>query len=258
MIKPVDYKQYDAKWGSNNYSAKGEKRTIQTSGCGITCMAMVVATLVNNKITPADTAVWSMEHGYKALNQGTYYSYFEPAGKHYGLSVKQLNTANCYGYTSAAGDKAAKTALQDGDYVIACMGPGRWTKSGHFVILYKIDDEGYVYINDPASTAPNRLKAKWSDMAKEAKYYWKVDVPKYKDYKPSHTISSASTKYDIAWCKKMLKKAGCYTGSITGTFNKELSNAIYAFWKSKKWKISTIGKDGYYHAGSKTINALSK
>ena len=55
MLKPVSYLQSDPEWGQNDYSADGEKRTIATSGCGPTCMAMVAASLADTTRTPAHT-----------------------------------------------------------------------------------------------------------------------------------------------------------------------------------------------------------
>lgn len=35
-IKPISYLQTDPKWKNHNYSAKGEKKTIGSAGCGVT------------------------------------------------------------------------------------------------------------------------------------------------------------------------------------------------------------------------------
>lgn len=171
-----EYKQYDKKWAEHNYSAKGESKTIKSSGCGPTCAAIVIQTLRPGKtVTPVTTADWSMKHGYKALNQGTYYTYFEPQFKAYGLVCGQLNNSSVYGKTEATVHKKAKAALLAGDILIACMGKGRWTSSGHFIVVYGFDGT-YVYISDPASTAANRAKAKWVDFAKEVKYYFQCST----------------------------------------------------------------------------------
>ena len=66
MNRPVRYLQTDPRWKNYNYSAKGEKKTIGTSGCGPACAAMVIATLKDKNVTPVTTAGWSMAHGYKA------------------------------------------------------------------------------------------------------------------------------------------------------------------------------------------------
>ena len=90
MIKPISYLQTDPKWKNYNYSAKGEKKTIGSSGCGVAVTAMVIATLKDKNVTPITTAEWSMSHGYKALNQGTYYTYFVPQLAHYDIQCKKI------------------------------------------------------------------------------------------------------------------------------------------------------------------------
>ena len=45
MIQPIYYMQTDSRWKNHNYSASGEKKTIGSSGCGVACSAMVIATL---------------------------------------------------------------------------------------------------------------------------------------------------------------------------------------------------------------------
>lgn len=174
-IKPVCYLQTDPHWKMHNYSAKGEQKTIGSSGCGVTVSAMVIATLKNPAITPVATAEWSMSHGYKALNQGTYYSYFVPQLSAFGIPCERLNQTNLYGKSLSAAHEKALHALQSGDWVIACMGKGNWTSAGHFILLYR-HENGYVYINDPASTKEARIKNTWDLFAKQVKYMWVVRV----------------------------------------------------------------------------------
>lgn len=176
MIKPVSYLQKDSRWKNHNYSAKGEKKTIGSSGCGITAAAMVIATLKDKNVTPVTTAEWSMAHGYKALNQGTYYSYFVPQFSTYGISCKQLNSTSLYGKTSSTAHTEALNALKRGDWIIACMGKGNWTSSGHFILVYGYEN-GYIYVNDSASTAASRLKNTWALFSKQVKIMWSVSVP---------------------------------------------------------------------------------
>lgn len=180
--KPVSYKQYDGKWRNVSYAAKGEKNDIRSAGCGITCAAMVIASLKDKKVTPVDTAKWSLAHGYKIKRQGTSYAYFKPQFEKYGIKCKQLNGANVYHNLKADVHKEARKALEDGQWLISVMSTGRWTKHGHFILAYACKD-GYVYINDPASIMPNRLKAKISDWQNEVKYYWKIEVPEDKKVK---------------------------------------------------------------------------
>lgn len=176
MVRPIYYLQTDPRWKNHDYSAKGEKKTIGSAGCGPTAAAMVIATLQDKNVTPVTTALWSMAHAYKALNQGTYYSYFVPQMSAYGVACKRLNTSNLYGKSSSAAHTEALNALKNGDWVIACMGKGNWTSSGHFILLYGYEN-GYVYINDPASTKAARVKNTWALFARQVKYMWTVPVP---------------------------------------------------------------------------------
>lgn len=175
-IKPVSYLQTDPRWKTHNYSAKGEQKTIGSSGCGITVSAMIIATLKDPTVTPITTAEWSMSHGYKALNQGTYYSYFVPQFSAYGILCERLNQTSLYAVPTSAAHEKALNALQSGDWVIACMGKGNWTSAGHFILLYRYEN-GCVCIHDPASTKESRIRNTWDLFSRQVKYMWVVHVP---------------------------------------------------------------------------------
>lgn len=176
MTQPVSYLQTDSRWGWNDYSASGEKTTVRASGCGPTAMAMVLATWADAKVTPATECAWALAHGFKAPHQGTYYGYFEEAGRRYGLNTYRLNYTNLYGNDKSAYHAQAKDALDRGDLVIACMGKGNWTRSGHYVLAWKIDGN-VIYINDPASTKAHRVRGDYAVFRREVKYYWVIERP---------------------------------------------------------------------------------
>lgn len=177
-MKPVSYLQTDKRWADLDYSAEGEKTTIGESGCGPSCMAMIIATLKDPAVTPKETCSWALKNGYKALNQGTYYGYFIPAGAQYGIKLTKINTSNIYGDKSPIAVEAhfeAAEALQQGKWVIACMGKGNWTKSGHYVLAYEIDGNK-VLINDPGSRRAGRVRADIKLWQSQVKYYWIVEL----------------------------------------------------------------------------------
>ena len=176
MIKPVDYKQTDSRWGGNTYAADGETSTIKSAGCGPTALADVLAALVSPYIDPLTTASWARQHGYKVYKSGTSYSFFAPCAANYGVKVRRLNTSNAYGRTKAAVHAQALAELHKGNWIIACMGKGLWTKSGHYVVAYGYEG-GMVYINDPASSKAYRARNSWSLFISQVKYYWVVEVP---------------------------------------------------------------------------------
>lgn len=234
MVKPTSYLQTDTRWKNYNYSANREKKTIGSAGCGPTAAAMVIATLKNKNVTPVTTAEWSMSHGYKALNQGTFYTYFIPQFAVYGIECKRINTSNLYGKSSSTAHTEALAALKNGNWVIACMGKGNWTSSGHFILLYGYEN-GYVYINDPASTKATRIKNTWALFAKQVKYMWSITVPD--SFKNGNSSSDASSSTNTVYTKTQFVKdvqaaigakmdgiAGSETLSKTVTVSKTKNN----------------------------------
>ncbi|MFQ8984972.1 MAG: hypothetical protein ACLR6W_12385, partial [Evtepia sp.] len=70
----------------------------------------------------------------------------------------------------------AKGEIAKGNLVIACMGPGLWTSSGHFVLVWEIQGNT-VYINDPASTKAARTRGDYTLFRRQVKYYFVIERP---------------------------------------------------------------------------------
>ena len=217
MIKPTSYLQYDAKWANLPYRVEGkENSTIRSEGCGTTSAAMVIASLKDPAVTPVTTSNWSMQKGYKAVGCGTYYSYFVPQFAAYGIKCQQVNNNDLrYCSTTVKQDtwNKVKKALQNGDWVITVMMPGIWTTSGHYIVAYGIDKYGNVYINDPASTNPVRLKNTFKNFASQMKYAWIITIPKQVkvDRDVCVRLSPAATEdnyYITKDNKKKIRKVG--------------------------------------------------
>ena len=175
--KPVSYLQTDSRWAKKPYRVPGENSTIGSAGCGPTCAAMVISTMTGKTVTPKDTCLWSTKHGYKALNQGTYYSYFKPQMAAYGIDCQQLLSARILNKPNHPIHDKVKDYLAMGYYVIALMGPGTWTKSGHFVLVWGWDSK--VRICDPASTRAERLNGDLDTFRREVRMYWLVDAREF-------------------------------------------------------------------------------
>lgn len=175
--RPVSYLQTDPRWKNKPYRVKGENATIGGSGCGPTAAAMLIETITGKTFTPEDACNWSMAHGYKALNQGTYYAYFTPQFAEFGINCQMLNWTNTYGKPDHANHEKVVEKLKEGYYAIALMNKGLWTSSGHFVVLWWQDDK--VRINDPASTKDARVNGDIRTFRSQAKYYWLIDAREY-------------------------------------------------------------------------------
>lgn len=132
----VQYYQYNYKDADYGYGT-----TIAETGCGPTAMAMVISTLTDKEVTPVDAANWSLDHGFRCYGNGTYWSYFGAYAEENGLECIQ-STINADSITSS---------LKDGNPVIVSVGPGTFTKYGHFVVLTGMTDDGQITIADPNS-----------------------------------------------------------------------------------------------------------
>lgn len=163
-VKPVDYKQYDSKWGSVVYTKNNtynRKQTIKSSGCGITSMADIIATWWDKTITPVQTAADAVAKGYRTTESGTAWGYFKYAAQKYGAS-KFVQTASL---------TTAQSCLADGGYVVVSFKKSKWTNGGHYCVLWK-DDGKYIYVNDPASASSSRAKGTYDEVKAAAKQYF--------------------------------------------------------------------------------------
>ena len=162
--QPVDYKQYDSRWGSVVYTKNNthdKSQTIKNSGCGPTAAADIVATWFDKSVTPKTLAAYSVANGYRTDNSGTAWGFFKSVAKKYGAS----------NFVQTSSYATAEAAIKNGCLVVCSVGPGIWTKGGHFICWWKVDDK-YVYINDPASSASNRAKSAKSNLKSQAKQYF--------------------------------------------------------------------------------------
>ena len=245
-MKPIDYMQTDRRWASRRYAAKGENTTIKSAGCGITCAAMVIASLRDPSVTPIDTARWSMQHGYKAYRQGTYYSYFIPQFANYDISCTQMNSQSIYhgkGLARAV-RMSALEAVKKGDWIICCMGRGDWTSSGHFILWYGLDSAGNALLLDPNSTRRSRRCASVSKLIYQTKYLWKIeteaDMTKEEVKKIiEEWFTERGLEEPAEWSKEA--RDFCYEKGIitSGAYRRpatreELAQAIYAYDKEVK------------------------
>jgi ABC-type bacteriocin/lantibiotic exporter with double-glycine peptidase domain len=145
MGQPPYLSQYDNRWRMIPYTIISDKnQNIGSSGCGITCMAMVLQAHGHN-VLPPDTAKLALEMHDRSEHDGTEWEYFGHVAKKYSLDLVE---------SSSTGD--AVKALKDGALIICSMGPGYFTRSGHFILAWGLDPNGNILVNDPANQAKNK------------------------------------------------------------------------------------------------------
>lgn len=145
----IYYNQMDERWKDLPYGTDD----IGHYGCGPTSMAMVVSSLTLETVDPPHMAQWAYENGHWCSKSGSYNSVVTGAAQAWGLNV----TAS-----PRTSPQPLIDALSSGKLVVAIMGPGHFTKHGHFIVLRGVTSDGKVLVADPASRS--RSGTEW-DMA---------------------------------------------------------------------------------------------
>lgn len=135
---PVAYfSQLDERYANQPYGTDD----IGGYGCGPTAMAIVISSLTDETVDPAQMAKWSYEHGYWASGNGSYHGLIPAAAKAWELPVEGCGID---------GGQKISDALSGGKLVVVLMDKGHFTQSGHFIVLRGIRD-GKILVADPAS-----------------------------------------------------------------------------------------------------------
>ncbi|MCM1134928.1 MAG: C39 family peptidase [Clostridium sp.] len=150
--------QWDKRWGYSPYG----KSSISISGCGPTCLSMVIFSLTRNeKATPDALARLSMDNGYYMEGEGTLWSFMTDGAAEYGINARELGL-----------DEAAmKQSLDMGRPIICAMRPGDFTTTGHFIVIYDYDENGFM-INDPNSRQRSNRQWDFDSLFYQIKNLW--------------------------------------------------------------------------------------
>lgn len=145
-MKVIYFSQADSRWAKTIYSAKPpHTETIKDAGCGITCAAMMVATLCDPKITPVEMADYSVKNGFRIDGCGTSANIFPALAAKYTLTHKAVKTI-----------QEAVKMLQDGFLIVANVkggADGLFSTGGHYILLTGIKNDGRIVVYDPFNYA---------------------------------------------------------------------------------------------------------
>ena len=161
--RPIYLMQTDSRWKRKMYSSVNNKsQTIGSSGCGPSAVSMIINEWFDPTYGPVEACAWSVANGYRHATNGTYWGLMKAIAVKYGCKFSQV-------YSGAEAKKWLDN--NPGSLVVCIMGKGNWTKSGHFILMYKCDGT-YVYINDPNSTKFTRQKNTFSLLKSECRCYF--------------------------------------------------------------------------------------
>lgn len=150
--------QWDKRWGYQPYG----DMNIGLSGCGPTCLSMVLFSLTRDEeLTPQKIALYAMDNGYYVEGTGTAWALMTAYPGLCGVNVREMQM-----------DEAAlKKALDWNQRLICAMGPGDFTTSGHFIVIYGYDEEGF-FVNDPNCIARSGQKWPFETLKGQIKNIW--------------------------------------------------------------------------------------
>lgn len=132
------YNQKDEAWAEASYGSD----PIGLYGCGPTALSMLVSSLTEEDATPAEMAEWAASAGHWCRRSGSYLSIVEGAAKAYGLDCVSLPVTD---------PESLLSGLSTGGIAVALMGPGHFTKGGHFILLHGVTLSGGILVADPNS-----------------------------------------------------------------------------------------------------------
>lgn len=147
----IYFNQGDSAWNQNGYC-------IAKAGCGPTSMAVVITSLTGKWVTPLDTAIWGYQHGFYS-REGSAHEMIPAMATAYGLRCQGVGTDY----------QAIKKAIKAGKPVVCLMGPGYFTRGGHFMVLVAIDNNDCVTVADVGSRTRSAYKYRLADVIAQSK-----------------------------------------------------------------------------------------
>ena len=150
--------QWDSRWGYIPYGSSN----IGISGCGPTCLSMVVYSLTREEsATPAQIAAYAESAGYYIEGTGTAWALMTEGASHFGITGTEMSLD----------EDLMKSRLDQGHPIICAMRPGDFTTAGHFIMIYGYEKDGFL-INDPNCISRSRQVWDYDSLSSQIKDLW--------------------------------------------------------------------------------------
>lgn len=154
--------QWDARWG---YVPYGDGM-IGYTGCGPTALSMVALYLTKDaQWTPVKIAALASEKGYCVPGNGSSWTLIGEGSGLLGLKADELPLH----------EPSIKNALDKGEPVIAVVGPGDFTYSGHYIVITGYDENGF-QVNDCNSRENSEKLWSYDTLSGQIRNLWAMSA----------------------------------------------------------------------------------
>ncbi len=151
--------QWDRRWG---YDLYGDSM-IGLAGCGPTCLAMAYLYFTEDTTAnPRTMAEFAYDNGYYAAG-GTSWSLWTDGVEKLGLKGEEL----------PLDQNRMERAINEGALIVCSMRPGDFTTTGHFILLYGYDENGF-YVNDPNRRSNSEKQWTYDRLQGQIKNLWAI------------------------------------------------------------------------------------
>lgn len=151
--------QWDRRWGYNLYGDS----MIGLAGCGPTCLTMVYLYFTGDtSVNPRTMSEFAYENGYY-VKGGTSWDLWTSGAERLGLHGEEL----------PLDQNRMERALNNGSLIVCSMRPGDFTTTGHFILIYDYDENGF-YVHDPNRRSNSEKQWTYDTIAGQIKNLWKL------------------------------------------------------------------------------------
>lgn len=137
----------------------GRQRSVRSSGCGAVVASMIDLYINGNLNQTPYTVLYHAAEVGNYIGQGFTFPVLQEIIESYGIKTTYLEK----------NEDAMREALENGNLVVLCMGPGTFTYNGHYILVRGLDENGDGLVNDPNSEEHSRSHYTLRKLCREAK-----------------------------------------------------------------------------------------
>lgn len=232
-MKPSFYKQTDGRWSGTS----GNGATVSKNGCGPTAIANIASVLVRSSITPSEVFRYMAAHKYIGYLGSTWNGITETL-KHFGIEKFKV-TSNA---------AAARESLKDGCWIIGVVTVSRWTRGGHFIVVYGLTQKDRCLISDSASSSDYRQKdGPWSEYRAAERMQWIRIDPKDYPNAPGRTKKTTTYTMYVSDAYANVRKGRGTRYGVKAKLKRGTRLKLYSY-KDGWYRIKSGKYKGYYIA----------